>query len=135
MKEAIREVLIKNILLVAILILLYFPISEHLIGSGLAQDKASAGDVLVATSIVAVIACFGCFAFTYEKVNAKDSLQRLLGHITTGLLVLIIGISLIFTSILVSFIMGPFPLFDGTLVLLYLACVGYDFWDILRLDK
>lgn len=59
--------------------------------------------------------------------------HRLLGHITTGLLLLIIGISLIITGVLVSFIMGSFPLFDLTLALLYISCVGYDLWDILRM--
>jgi len=84
----------------------------------------------LAVSIVAVIACFGNFAFTYEKVNIKKKDQRYLAHLTTGLLMLIIGISLIFSTILISTIMGPFILVNITFALLYLACVLYDFWDL-----
>jgi hypothetical protein len=115
--------------------LLYAPINNYLMNSNLVTDKASAGDILVAASIIAVIACFGAFAFTYEKINVKKSYQRYLGHVTTGLLMLIIGISLIFTTILVSFIMGSFILFNITAIMLYLAVIGYDFWDLLRLTN
>ncbi|MBU0590898.1 hypothetical protein KKF81_05940 [Candidatus Micrarchaeota archaeon] len=132
MKDIIKEIIIKNVILIVLFILSYPIISDYLMNSNLPQDKASAGDVLVAISIIAVIACFGCFAFTYEKVNNKKANQRYLAHITTGLLTLIIGISLIFTSILIIFIMGHFFLVDMMLVALYLACVGYDFWDGMR---
>jgi len=136
MQQIIKENLVKNFILIVLLILLYGPINNYLLDSDLAADKASAGDILVATSIIAVIACFGAFAFTYEGINEKKNYRRCLGHITTGLLILIIGISLIFTTILSSFIMGPFIIFNITAVLLYLAVIGYDFWDLLRLaDK
>lgn len=70
MKKIVREFLVKNAVVVLLLALIYFPLSSQLAGSTLAEDKVSAGNILLATSIVAVIACFGCFAFTYEKVDS-----------------------------------------------------------------
>lgn len=133
MQKIIKENLTKNVFLVFLLIILYFPIQTYLENSSLIADKASAGSVLVAVSIIAVIACFGAFAFTYEKISEKSTFQRYLAHFTTGLLMLIIGVSLIFTSTLISFVMGNFLLFDFILALLYLAIIGYDFWDLLRI--
>ena len=135
MQLFIKENILKNLILIALLIVLYEPINTYLLNSNLVDDKASAGDILVAASIIAVIACFGAFAFTYEKTNAKKNYQRYMNHITTGLLMLIIGISLIFTTILTSFIMGSFIIFNVTAVLLYMAIVSYDFWDVLRLTN
>ncbi len=132
MQKIIKENIIKNIILLILLALAYFPIQSYLVNSNLISDEASSGNILVATSIIAVIACFGNFAFTYERVNTKKNTHKYLAHFTTGLLMLIIGISLIFTDILISFIMGKFILIDMTLALLYIACVSYDFWDILR---
>ena len=132
MKNLVRENLIKNILLVVVLALLYPLIQDFLISSKLAIDNSSAGSIIVVTSIIAVTACFGNFAFTYEKINIKDSFQRYLAHFTTGLFMLVMAISLIFTAILTKMIMGYFILIDITLIILYLACIGYDFWDVYR---
>lgn len=133
MKKIIKENIIKNIVLVILLILLCSAIKNYLNNSSLVGDKAASGSILAAMSIIAVIACFGNFGFTYERISVKSTFSRYLGHITTGLLTLIIGISLIFTSILISFIMGKFILVDIALVLLYIACVGYDLWDVLKI--
>ena len=135
MQKIIKENLIKNLILIVLLIYLYFPIQNYLLNSNLVSDKASAGSIIVATSIIAVTACFGNFAFTYEKIDVKKASHRYLAHFTTGLLMLVIGISLIFTTILVSFVMGRFILVDVTFLLLYVACVGYDLWDLLRIKS
>lgn len=132
MKILIKENLAKNILAIALLVILYFPISGYLMNSNLFVDISLAGNVLVATSIIAVTACFGNFAFTYEKIDKGSAFSRHLAHFTTGLLMLIIGVSLIFTSILATFVMGHFVLIDLLLIALYVACVGYDFWDLFR---
>lgn len=134
MKAIIRENLIKNIILAVLLIVIYFLAKYHLTNSDIANDKASAGDILIAASIIAVTACFGNFAFTYEKIDAKSTFQRILAHFTTGLLMLVIGTSLILTGILMSFIMGHSILVDIILIALYTACIAYDFWDLLRLE-
>jgi len=134
MAKIITENIIKNIIIVFVLIGLMPMIQRFLYSGVLVDDKASAGSIIVVTSIVAVIACFGNFAFTYEKIDSKKPFQRYLAHISTGLFMLVIGISLIFTAFLSEMIMGYFVLIDVTLVLLYLACVGYDFWDMYRIS-
>ena len=122
-----KENLWKNTFIVIVLAFLYFPIQNYLINSNLVNDMGAAGNILVAVSIIAVIACFGNFAFTYEKMDRGNIIHRYIAHITTGLLMLVIGISLIFTSILIEFIMGDFIIIDVTLLLIYIACIGYDF--------
>lgn len=130
----IKENITKNTILVLLLIFLYPLIQDFLMSSSLISDPAAAGDILVVISIIAVTACFGNFAFTYEKINVKNAFQRYLAHFITGLLMLVIGISFIFCAILTAIIMGHFIVIDITLLLLYLACLGYDFWDIYRLS-
>ena len=73
-----------------ILLISYYPIKINILSSNLHANISLAGDILVAISILAVIACFGNFAFTYEKVDFKNKLQVLMGHLTTGLLMLIL---------------------------------------------
>ncbi len=132
MEKIINENLYKNIILVVLFGILVSPIDSFLMESNLVNDKPLAGDVLVAVSIFAVVSCFGCFAFTYEKINQKSNFQRYLAHFTTGVYLLVIGTSLIFIRVLLSILMGPFIVVDIMFVLLYLACIGYDFWDLFR---
>jgi len=132
LNKLIKENLLKNVVVLLLLILSIIPIKTFVNGSVLASNFTLAGSVLAAVSTIAVIACFGNFAFTYEKISAKNKYARLLAHFTTGTFMFLIGISMIFTSILLSLIMGYFILVDITLILLYLANVGYDFWDIFR---
>jgi len=134
-ERIVKENIYKNIILVILFGLLFFPIDSFLMNSSLVNDKPLAGDVLVAVSIFAVISCFGCFAYTYEKINQKSNFQRYLSHVTTGIYLLIIGTSLIFIRVLLSILMGPFILVDIMFILLYLACVGYDFWDLFRITN
>ncbi len=56
-----------------------------------------------------------------------------MAHLLSGILMYVIGVSLIFTRVLLSFIMGPFVFVDLALVLLYAASVLYDFWDLYRM--
>ena len=108
------------------------PLSHGLHASPVASDTSLAGDILVAVSILAVTACFGNFAFTYERVKIQKWSHRLLAHCTTGALMLLIGISLEMVSILSSIIMGSFFWLNASLILLYIASILYDFWDLLR---
>tara|TARA_Y100000310_G_scaffold204969_1_gene205264 strand:- start:233 stop:637 length:405 start_codon:yes stop_codon:yes gene_type:complete len=134
MKQIIKENVVKNIILAAVLFLLYTPINRFISQSALVADKALSGDALVAVSVLAVIACFGNFAFTYEKINEKNTFQRYLAHITTGLLMFAIGASLIFSDILIAIIMGRFIITDIVVLSIYLASIGYDFWDVYRIN-
>ena len=114
-----------------LLIFTYQPIVDFFASSPVASDVTLAGDFLVATSILAVTACFGNFAFTYEKIGAAPY-SRVLAHLTTGLLMFLVGLSLQMTYILSAYLVGEFFLFGLSLAVLYIACVLYDFWDLLR---
>lgn len=130
MKATLRENLIKNIVLIILLIIGYFIIQDSFNVTNF-SDKIAAGNFLVAISILAVTACFGNFAFTYEKV-ANNLRARYLAHITTGILMLLIGLSLEMTAVLVQNFVGDFPVFNFSLMLLYIGSVLFDFWDIQR---
>jgi hypothetical protein len=130
-KRVLLENFIKNIFILPVLVFSFFEIQnffEHLP----TNDSAVLGSILVAVSILAVTACFGCFAFTYEKVEHASLSWRLLAHVTTGLLILLIGLSLEMTFVLLKLLVGEFYLFGLSLGLLYLTVVLYDFWDLKR---
>jgi hypothetical protein len=116
-------------------VLLYPPIQYHILQSGLGNDKATAGNILIAVSIIAVLAAFGNFAFKYDKVDLENTFKRYFAHFVTGLFMFVMGVSMIMTMILIDLMMGHFILLDITLGLLYFACVGYDFWDLISGEK
>lgn len=132
MKKIIRENIIKNVVLIVILVTSYPLIQNSLVSSNVSSDTDLIGNLLVAVSILSVIACFGNFAFTYEKVEVSSVGSRFLAHLTTGLLMLLIGLSLEMTSVLAGFLVNTFTVFNFSLVMLYVASVLYDFWDLLR---
>ena len=134
MKQILKENIIKNILIAITLLLIYPLINQFFLNSGIIQNKPLAGDALVAVSILAVIACFGNFAFSYQSIDIKSRFQRLLAHSTTGLLMFAIGTSLIFSNILISIIIGPFIIVDVLVLAIYFASIGYDFWDLYRIN-
>ncbi len=117
-----------------ILIITYPLIKNSLFASNIILDKALVGNLLVAVSILVVTACFGNFAFTYERVKHQVFLSRLLAHLTTGLLMFLIGLSLEMTSVLAGLLINNFFIFDFSLIILYTASVLYDFWDLKRIE-
>jgi len=90
--------------------------------------------MLVAVGLISVVACFGNFSFTYEKVDVENPSERYMAHITTSLLMFVIGISLIFTGFLVNIIMESAMIWMAA-ACLYSASVLYDFWDLFRIHK
>lgn len=128
------ENVIKNIIIVFVLLIAYSQIHSFLFSSDFTQDKSVIGSLLVVVSILAVTACFGNFAFTYEKIKVDKPVFRLLAHVTTGLLMFLIGLSLELTSVLVKLLVGNFYILDFSLLILYMASVLYDFWDLNRAE-
>ncbi|MFA6888899.1 MAG: hypothetical protein WC254_05390 [Candidatus Woesearchaeota archaeon] len=135
MKQILKENILKNILIVVILILIYFPIHTYTENSSFNKDNTAIGNVIIAVSLFSVCACFGNFGFTYEKINPKNRFQRIIAHTTTGLLMLVLGITLMFTAELIFLTIGYFILIHVIVFLLYIACIGYDFWDLYRLEE
>ena len=135
MNLLIRENLVKNALIILALASAYSPVRSALSSDAVTQSPGLAGDLLVAVSILAVTACFGNFAFTYEKSKLLSLSERLLAHSTTGLLMLLIGLSLMMTTVLSEVLIGPSWIMKLTFLILYVASVLYDFWDLLRLQS
>ncbi|OGE31094.1 hypothetical protein A2631_05480 [Candidatus Daviesbacteria bacterium RIFCSPHIGHO2_01_FULL_44_29] len=131
-KNILWENLAKNIIVILLLIPAYTLTNSFLTESGVTSDKSIVGSLLVAVSILAVTACFGNFAFTYEKVEHRSLGSRILAHFTTGLLMLLIGLSLEMTSVLSGILVGNFAILNLSLIILYIASVLYDFWDLKR---
>lgn len=129
MNRILWENVTKNIILLTILIFTYFEIEKFFLQSSI-SDNSILGSVLVAVSILAVTACFGCFAFTYEKVETNRFGWRLMAHLTTGVLMLLIGLSLEMTFVLARSLIGDFYILNMSLVLLYIGIILYDFWDL-----
>ena len=132
MKKVVIENITKNILVIIALIPAFQSSRLFLISSPIASDKQALGSLLTAITILAMIACAGNYAFTYEKVNLRNVMSRFLAHATTGLLMLLLGLSLGMTSVLVELLTGKFAIFDISLAVLYLTSVLYDFWDLMR---
>lgn len=131
MKNIGYENLIKNLLVFGLLILAYFHI-ENFFYSVPNIDTTTLTNILGAVGILSVISCFGNFAFTYEDLERKNPISRLIAHSTTGFLMLVIGLSLEMTSVIVKLLIGNFFIFNLSIVILYIACVLYDFWDLER---
>lgn len=134
MKNTHWENAVKNIIIAVLLVPAYGVIQSNLANSSAVSDKSVLGSLLIAVSIIAVIACFGNFAFTYEKVKQSNANSRILAHATTGLLMFLIGLSLEMTSVIVELLTGKLIVFDFSLFILYFASVLYDFWDFKRAD-
>ena len=132
MKNYFIENVVKNLLIIIALIPAYGSSRFFLISSPIISDKQALGSLLAAVSILAMIACAGNYAFTYEKVNFRNLASRLIAHTTTGLLMLLLGLSLGMTSIIVEFLVGKFLIFDLSLIILYFTSILYDFWDLMR---
>lgn len=128
-KKAIRENLIKNVLIAIALIFFGGQIQAYIQSSEFLNID-SVGSVLTAVSMISVLAAFGNFGFEYTKLDLKIPFYRYFAHIVTGILLFVIGVSLIMAWQLLAFIMGPHILMEITLLLLYIACVGYDHWDL-----
>lgn len=134
MRTIFWENLVKNVIIILLLVLAYPVAQDSFLNTSLAADKASVGNLLIAISILAVTACFGNYAFTYEKINHKSPMSRFLAHLTTGLLMFLIGLALEMMSILTTTTIGNLPIFNLSLIILYLASVLYDFWDLKRVE-
>jgi len=132
MKRFVLENIIKNFLIIIILVPTFESSRLFLISSPIMSDKQALGSLLTAVTILAMIACTGNYTFTYEKVNLSNTASRILAHATTGLLMLLIGLSLGMTSVLVELLIGKYFIFNMSLIVLYFTSILYDFWDLMR---
>lgn len=135
MNRILKENVVKNSVVLILILLAYFQINSFLRSSqAIIQNEFTAEILIVFVSIISAAACTGNFAFTYEKINPSSIFQRFLAHTTTGLLMLVIGISFGMISVLVDLMIEQqFILLNVCLALLYISSVLYDFWDLYRI--
>lgn len=130
--HVVQENVIKNIVLIIILFG-----SAHSLKAYLASvDVEVLGDVLFASSIVAVGAMFGFFGLSYQKMNPASMAQRFFMHLTTGLLLLPIGITFLIVQSILEIKMGSSPFLIVSVVwLVYTAIVLWDMWNALSVQE
>src|SRR5688500_16148024 len=110
MKNIELENSIKNLIVLVLLVFSYFPFRTFFFILN-NPGVSTLTSILGAVGIISVIACFGNFAFTYGEINHKRLISRLIGHSCTGLLMLLIGLSLEMTSTIVRLLIGNFLIF------------------------
>jgi len=130
LNKVIRENLIKNAILIALMIFLGIFIHSYIENGILNERLDIAGNILSAVSIISVLAGFACFGFQYEKVDLRNSTNRYFAHVLTGMMLFVIGTCLLVMWQLLILVMGHFLILDLVLLILYLACVGFDYWDL-----
>lgn len=128
-KTLIKENLIKNLLVIICAAFGYGFIVDSVGG----VDVLQSGNLFSIISMLLVVVCFANFAFTYEKSKMNSLYSRLLSHACTFILFLLLAYLLIalVTSVKV-FMPSLNSLTIWFSVLIYVAVVLYDFWDVLR---
>ena len=128
-KTLIKENLIKNLLVIICTAFAY----NFVVASTGGVDVTQSGNFLSLISMLLVVVCFANFAFTYEKSNMNLFSVRLLSHVCTFFLLLLLALLLVaLVSSIKVFMPSLHNLSIWFSVLIYISVVLYDFWDILR---
>lgn len=131
MTHILQENVVKNIIVIILIVYFYTPIQEFISKI----DSGVYGDIMLATSILAVAAMFGAFSFSYESINPYKTADRMFGHITSGLLLLPIGIMFMFLQVILTLEIGSRPTILITAIwLVYLSIILWDFWNVKRIE-
>jgi len=128
-KTLIKENLVKNLL-----VIIFSAFAYKFIGLAVGGvDVSQSGNLLSVISMLLVVVCFACFAFTYEKSKMNTLGFRLLSHFCTFFLLLLLVLLLIaLVASIEIFMPSLFGLVIGFSVLIYITIILYDFWDLLR---
>ena len=130
--KLIEENTIKNLGVIVLGIIL-FPFIKPMFSTVPVEQLS---DLLLILSILLVTACFANFAFSYEHSDLKCLTTKIVAHSATAIFMFLIFIILEMIVIISSFM---YPTLYGLLligsILLYIGCVLYDFWDLLRIQK
>lgn len=129
MQLAIKENIIKNVIIV-ILVFLFYPIIKHAL-QDINIDMFS--NILTIFSILLVTVSFANFAFSYEYVVMEKRRMRMLAHHSTFIFMLLIALLLESLAVSMNVV---YPSLSGIIVifsiLLYIGVALYDFWDFFR---
>lgn len=125
----IKENIIKNVLVVFTIVLVEKPLHDFITSI----PKTVLGDMLFASSILALAAMFGTFSYSYRDININKTLERIFAHLTTGMLMLPIGIMFLIIQFVLNLEIGyssPFVVISIWFV--YASIVLWDFANSLR---
>ncbi len=128
-KSLIWENVWKN-LLVLVTVALFAPYIQKSLHT---LDLNNGGNFLLIISTLLVTVCFANFGFTYKDSAKEQASVLMLSHVATFCFLLLMAILLLTMSLGIAIIypaMGT--LFSALSILLYVAIVLYDFWDLLR---
>ncbi len=120
---------IKHILLVLVLAFAYFLIQKEF---STIQDKETIQTLILFVGLVLVAPLFAVFQFSYAFTNSKKGREVFVSHTTTFLAILVVGLLIEMIDVLFVMMVGNLLTFRITILLLYLAIIGYDFWDYWR---
>ncbi|MDP2630865.1 MAG: ion transporter [Candidatus Uhrbacteria bacterium] len=128
----IQENVVKNISVIIGIILVHEPIDAFLRST----NVDVLGDIMFAASILALAAMFGFFSLSYGDFNPLRTSQRLLIHLTTGLLLLPVGVMFSIIQIIISIELATFPLIlVAGIWFVYAAVMLWDFANVLKLQE
>lgn len=126
-QKILIENIIKNVILVILLILFYFPLKKFLVQLNM-EDYDS---ILIVSTLLIMAFLFADYAFTYKFANLKNSPERFLAHLTTGIIMFGTGALLECTVVSLNLqIANNFFLLELIIVLFYISLVLYDFFDL-----
>src|SRR3989344_760051 len=128
----LRENVLKN-LLILFGLALSIPAIAYYVQS---VNPSHYANILMVINVIGVAAMFANFAFTYKGTNPRKPLDRIFGHLTSGLLVLAIGVIFIISGKILSIEMGAASVvMDAVIWMVYSAIVLWDFWDAKKIGK
>jgi len=127
MNKIIKENIVKNIAIIVLLLFLFNPVRNSI--ANVTDTNLNTLSLII--SILILGSMFGNFAFTYDHSKLNSSHNRYLSHFVTGILMFTMGLLFEF-AIAVTFNLGVGLLFLPVMILIYVAMIGYDFWDLLR---
>ena len=126
--QYLRENIIKNIILIVLLTVMFLPLQ----GFFESVSDTSHNSILLVTSLLIMAALFANYAFKYRDLGLKNIRVRILGHVTTFLVMLLIGILLEITVIVTNLVVRMFAWPIVLIALLFfVSTILYDFWDFL----
>ncbi len=125
----VKENLIKNILVVFVIIFIADPLHSFI----LSIPKTVFGDLLLASSILVLAAMFGAFSYSYKDINPNKPFERIFAHLTTGMLILPIGVMFLIIQFILNMEIGfSSPLLIISIWFVYASIMLWDFANSLR---
>jgi hypothetical protein len=123
MKPVVKELIVKNVLLIVAFILLYGYVQSQVLP--VKEDPVLLQAFLISVSMIILCAMFGCFSFRY-KDTAKGKIW--LAHLVTATFMFGTGILFEVLAVLINV-----QLFTAMSVVIYLGLALYDFWDLYQM--